>query len=99
LSVSQASSNAVSNTKSVGGSKELLWKPRIVPPPNYGRFRAISERSAQTRPSYDLPWTITRPNESHFFGVNNFTILPRSNWTWVGEKSTYGGGTTVRHYR
>jgi 'Cold-shock' DNA-binding domain len=32
LSVSQASSNAVSNTASVGGSKELLWKLRIVPP-------------------------------------------------------------------
>jgi hypothetical protein len=28
LSVSHASSNAASNTTSVGGSKELLWKPR-----------------------------------------------------------------------
>jgi hypothetical protein len=46
LSVNHASSKAVSNTTSVGGSKELLWKPRIVPPSAlYGRFARFTEES------------------------------------------------------
>jgi hypothetical protein len=31
LSVSHASSKAVSKSTSVGGSKELLWNPRMAP--------------------------------------------------------------------
>jgi hypothetical protein len=52
LSVSHASSKAASNTTSVGGSKELLWKPRIAPLLDLIRtICAISEASAQTWPS------------------------------------------------
>jgi hypothetical protein len=67
LSVSQASSNAVSNTTSVGGSKELLWKPRIVPPSTlFGRFaRSVKPRRKLGRVC-DPRWTITRPND-HIF--------------------------------
>src|SRR5215831_539576 len=35
LSVSHASSKAVSKTTKVCGSKELLWKPRIAPPSDF----------------------------------------------------------------
>src|SRR5215469_16127353 len=51
LSVSQASSNAASNTTSVGGSKQLLWKPRIAPPSVLRTIRAITEGLAQSSPS------------------------------------------------
>jgi hypothetical protein len=35
LSVSQASSKAVSKSMSVGGSKELLWNPRMARPQSF----------------------------------------------------------------
>src|SRR6266705_823562 len=47
LSVSHASSKAVSKSTSVGGSKELLWNPRMAPSSivsyGYGHIRVILE--------------------------------------------------------
>src|SRR5262249_51069648 len=65
LSVSHASSKAVSKTTKVCGSKELLWKPRIAPPSDF------SKASAQTWPSL-RPWLDNRATErlTAFDGVS-----------------------------
>ena len=47
----------------------------------YGRFRAISERSAQTWPSVWPSVDDHTAERSHFLDVNNHAILPRSNCT------------------
>jgi hypothetical protein len=95
LSVSQASSNAVSNTTSVGGSKELLRKPRIVPPSTlYGRFARLANARRRIGQVCDPRWTITRPKRLRFLGVNSLAILPRSAGRPVSAERK--GGMTVK---
>ena len=95
LSVSHASSNAVSNTTSVGGSKELLRKPRIVPPPttrtNFARLANARRKLGQvSQPSVDDHIATTLFWRERFHYSSSVELDFGSN-----KKTTYGGGTTL----
>jgi hypothetical protein len=70
LSVSQASSNATSNTTSVDGSNEALWKPRIIPPSTFtDDFARLANARRKLGRVCGLRWTITRPSDHTFLGL------------------------------